>query len=431
MNLSLSLKTRQMMEQSETPVSTLINKMFSVLFDAFSSNLALGTKPSKLRAGRKKNTQRTVTFEIGTPESVTDKAEISRKMHYTVCLLESTITLLDAVYHQPDTKAVIDDLKNDCATHLAELGKIIGREYAHFENLHRVNRYQEKIDSLWKSHVGVKYGNGDTLAPFVGMDLFRHVFSEVILEIRNKCSEYCNELSDRGTYEQGAIYDSCMLVTKSLNEISRQGLDLVVHQYEYDQPLELLSVGVSVLGVTPDYGISQVYWDGQHCRFYTSPEEKFALPHHDRVIYFYLPAGAIDDGKEHMLTIMIQCAEFSFVVKGTQKDYARSSPSPKKRGIQPIRFLTTACCQNMDIPLVLAMGGEIKKIIESLADREFLCSYCHEEHQCKRWVGCPHVAGIPDKNGKKYWMVVFCSNHKVPLHRILRNLVEQHVSGVC
>ncbi len=87
-----------------------------------------------------------------------------------------------------------------------------------------------------------------------------------------------------------------------------------------------------------------------------------------------------------------------------------------------MEFVSAITPDNSDrnIPITVKMGGKIKDIIESYHDKKFVCYYCGEKHYCKRWIG------YTDKDGKKYQMMIKCSNSNnyVSLHKILNRIVE-------
>ena len=70
------------------------------------------------------------------------------------------------------------------------------------------------------------------------------------------------------------------------------------------------------------------------------------------------------------------------------------------------------------------MGGEIQNTIESLNGNEFQC-FCDEgTHPCSGWRVYPHDDGVPDKNGKRYWMYIECpkTGNKLALWKIQQRL---------
>lgn len=185
---------------------------------------------------------------------------ILQKMQDTIFLLESTISLHDVTYS--DTryiKSEINNVKQKCAAFIAELNKIIQEKFSHFENK-QTNQYQKHIDSICKDRA-IKWRDTKSLIQFHNMVQFRDAFSKVILQMRNKCFEHCSEFSARTTYEQNAIYDSCNLVSVSLNKLSQKDLDLVVESYQYDKSLDMFSVDLSELKMLSRHNITQVYWD--------------------------------------------------------------------------------------------------------------------------------------------------------------------------
>lgn len=136
----------------------------------------------------------------------------------------------------------------------------------------------------------------------------------------------------------------------------------------------------------------------------------------------------IGNDSQHTLTIVMQCAEFSFEIRGNMKkaggmflDYIKPNP-------QQMEFVSTITPDNSDrnIPITAKMGGKIKDVIESHHGKKFVCPYCDEKHYCKRWIGYPDKDGTPDKDGKKYQMMIKCleNDNHIALHKILNRIVK-------
>ena len=119
---------------------------------------------------------------------------------------------------------------------------------------------------------------------------------------------------------------------------------------------------------------------------------------------------------------MIQCAEFSFKIRGRTGSASLFFDNEKGNvaHIESIRLEP----ESDYVMLTPNLGGRIKDLIESHYGKEFDCPFCSKTHPCKRWRGNEHSGGIPDKDGTKYWMTIKClddDNH-LSLRKIAENL---------
>ena len=133
------------------------------------------------------------------------------------------------------------------------------------------------------------------------------------------------------TDEENAVSDSCRLVSTALNKVCKDGYDLVVRSYEYDEELDMFKIDISNLK-KPPYKISRLYLDGKKCTFNAAVhEQEPGLPSClDCTVEFYpnietdenaeyILTIETDENTEHILTIMVRCVEFSFKITGRPK----------------------------------------------------------------------------------------------------------------
>ena len=351
-------------------------------------------------------------------QTVEREAKLAQVMQDTTFLLDSAIFLLEMIHPRDTYKSIISEAKYKCKIHTAAIKKIINAKFTHLIEP-RENEYQKSINEILESHT--KNRTNKELMTFDNISNFRDVFSDMILKIRYNCERNCKHFVQRSTYYEDATYSSSKLVAISLNEICRDDYDLIVEGYEYDENLGMFKIDVSELKMISPHEIKQVYCNGRHCIFDFERED--IIPYPDHTILFY-PDGEVSDISTHVVSVMLHCAEFSFVVKGKQKTFFTFLDHIKDDVAQ--MDLVYPQYESNTIMLTPQMGDKIKDTIESLYGKKFVCSYCSKEHPCQRWLGYPHSNGVPDKDGKKYWMMIKCWNRNsyVSLDKILDHIVE-------
>ena len=353
-------------------------------------------------------------------ETVEKEVKLAQSMYDVTLLLDSTILLLDTILaDSPFYKNTISEAKYKCKICLASIKKIIDEEFVHFIEPHE-NKYQTSIEDAWKLHTTTKHTYEASMKFYRTSD-FRDVFSDVILQMRQSCEYYCKDFVQRATDYEDTVYTSCKLVSTSLNKICRNDYDLVVDSYEYDEKLEMFKINISELKMLSSYTITQLYCNGKNCVFDINSEKKSDS---DYTISFY-PDGIVNENSIHVISVMIQCVEFSFVINGKQREYF-TFLDHIENDVTQIDLIYPQCKSNT-IMLTPQIGGKIKDTIESYNDKKFDCSYCEESHPCKRWLGYLHDNGTPDKDDKKYWMMIKChkSDNYVSLHKILNWIVKE------
>lgn len=340
-------------------------------------------------------------------EIIEEDVDVAKYMQDTVFLLDSAVTLLDTV--NPDTHYDtnrINESKYKCKIYIAGLKKIINEKIAHLlvENSYE-NKYQQAITDTWKSYTSENDIPKMSMV-FYKISNFRDVFSGIVLQIRNRCFSNCKKFADRSTYNRDAIYASCKLVSISLNEMCRCDFDLVIDSYDID--LDMYKINVSELKLISDYTITQLYCDGKYRDF--NFDKKSSESQSDHTILFYPHGGIVNDNSRHVISIMLQCVEFSFVIKGKQKMEGFTFLDHIKNDVEQIEAISIPYNLHETILITAEVEGNIKKILDDTNGREFSCAYCYENHKCNRWIGWPHDSGILDGNGKKYWLVIECPN---------------------
>ena len=382
--------------------------------------------------------------------------DLAESLQVTAFLLESTILLLDKICPNGYShEAAISDSRKKCQVHLALVKKIMDEKFAHLDG-QRENEYVIMAEKAQESY-NEKYCDDAPIKKYNAV-LFRAAFSDVILRIRRECWRIRYE--PPATNEEREINHSCNLAAVTLNEACRNGYDLVVdsYEYDYDEQNEFSITTHNLTGTAPPE-ISQLYFDGKKHTFSVidikklptlplrpnfkvrsdskSPissinmtrDPKSLVP--DLTFYpsystvkFY-PGVKIGENSMHVISIMIQCMEFSFEVVGRQR-LPDTMPllSPIKNKVAEIGPVYPQY-ESDTVLLVPQTGGEILDVIESHAGREFNCM-CGKAHPCKGWIGFPHDNGTPDGSSKKYWMMIKCDNtgRLVPLRYIRKNICD-------
>ena len=329
--------------------------------------------------------------------------------------------LLDKIRPSNDShETTISEKKEKCQAHLAGVKKINDGEFAHLV-ASRENKYGVIVREAQESYEEKQHRSMPIET--YNMADFRDAFSDVILQIRQKCE--CMRSASPTTYEEGAVSDSCKLVSTTLNKVCRNGYDLVVRSYEYDEKLGMFKIDMSELKETP-YEISQLYLDGKKHMFnaVVHKQEPSLPPGPDCTVEFY-PEVNIDKITKHILTIMVRCVEFSFEITGIQRRYEPWFLDHMGDDVAEIDSVYPQYESDM-VLLTPQMGGEIHDIIESYRNECFDCSRCGEIHLCNRWIGRPDDGGIPDGSGNKYMMVIKCDDtgREIPLRHIRENIFK-------
>ena len=332
-------------------------------------------------------------------------------------MLEAVLLLLDKIHPSDDShKTAISEKKERCQAHLASVKKI-NEEFAHLV-VQRENQYGAIVIKAQESYKE-RHRHGMIMEGY-NAAAFRDAFSDVILQIREECARMC--FASPATHEEGAVNDSCRLASIALNEACRNGYDLVVDSYEYDEVQGVFKIDMSELK-GPPYEISQIYLDGKNRTFGVVHWKKPTLQRHsDHTIEFY-PGVEISDESKHILTIMVQCAEFSFEIAGRHRPRTDFPLNHKKDDVEMIDFAGRRGKSDI-VMLKPQMGGKIQDVIESHSGEEFSCP-CGKTHPCNGWIGRLHGNGTPDKSGTRYWMMIRCSDsdRMLSLRYILGSIV--------
>ena len=329
------------------------------------------------------------------------ESRITKSLQETAFLLEAVLLLLDKIHPSDDShKTAISEKKERCQAHLASVKKI-NEEFAHLV-VQRENQYGAIVIKAQESYKE-RHRHGMIMEGY-NAAAFRDAFSDVILQIREECARMC--FASPATYEEGAVNDSCRLALIALNETCRNGYDLVVNSYEYDEVQGVFKIDLSEHKGTP-YEISQVYLDGKNRTFGIVGGKEQIPQHPDRTIEFY-PGVEISDKSRHTLTVMVQCAEFSFEIAGKHRPRRIHFLDHKKDDIEMIDFGGRRGESDI-VMLKPQMGGKIQDVIKSLSGKKFSC-HCGKTHPCNGWIGRLHGNGTPDKSGTRYWMMIRCSD---------------------
>lgn len=353
--------------------------------------------------------------EVEFSKKVKKETNMEKSLQGTAFLLEAAALLLDKIRprgHSHET--VISEKKEECRAHLASINKIIAEKFAHLA-VRRENEYDTMVKKARKSHNEKRFRS--MAADSYALADFRDAFSDVILRMREKCERM--RRVPPTTYEEGAVNDSCKLVSVALNTACRDDYDLVVHSYEYDEGLDMFKIDMSELRGTP-YEISRLYLDGKDHMFSLAvhEQEPGLPPRPDCTVEFY-PEAEIDEYARHTLSVMVRCVEFSFEIAGIQRRHGRLFLDHIKNdvaGIDPVYPQH----ESDTILLTPQVGGKIQDVIESFRGRDFECRWCDKIHPCNRWIGCP------DGSGDKYLMAIRCrgTGREVPLRHIRENIFE-------
>lgn len=294
-------------------------------------------------------------------ETVEKQAKLAQSMQDTIFLLDSTMFLLDMIcIDSPFCKNMISKTKYKCRIYTASIKKIIDEKFAHLLEKQCDNKYQKLVKDTWDSHA-VKYTYETSMRIYRTRD-FRDMFSDVILQIRQGCEDNCKYFAQRATYDEDAVYASCKLVSTSLNEICRNDYDLVVDSYKYDEKLGMLRVEISELKMLSPYTITQLYCNGENCVFDVNSEKKSIPPSYSDYTVSFYPGSEISDTSTNIISMMLGCVEFSFVLEGKHKTKFTFLDHIKNDVAQ----LDTVYPQykSNTIMLTLKMGGKIKEVIK-------------------------------------------------------------------
>lgn len=322
-------------------------------------------------------------------------AEIAQRMNSATILLDSTLLLLYMVSpYNLEHRNVISEAKRRCHNRRAAIGKKFA-EFAHYVETSG-NEYKKQIREICKGQA------------MFGAEQFRNLLSDIILRMRQDCQDGCSRLAERSIPYGDELSASFKAVATALNEMCRGDYDLVVDWYRYDEKMDAFVVHVSERKMEHPYKVTQVCWDGKTCVFDTRRGERWNA---ERIVLFY-PAGPVEENSRHTVSIMLQCAEFSFEFEGKQE-----TPSPSLDHIEnDVAQIDEIHPQpEPDTMLTPEMGGRVQSTIESLEGKKFFCYHCSKWHPCKGWIGRPQDGEVPDKHGKEYWMYIMCRNTGRPM----------------
>ena len=378
-------------------------------------------KKRKKKTGDEKTTQdKEVKPKPVFSEKVEKDLNLAKSLQGTAFLLEAAMLLLDKIRPiNGSHETVISEKKEKCQAYLASVKKIIDKKFECLA-VQRKNKYGAIVRKAQKSY-NKKHFRGMQIETYDIAD-FRDAFSDVILQIREECE--CMRSASPITDEEGAVSDSCRLVSMALNKTCRNDYDIVIDSYEYDEELNMFKIDISELKGT-SYEISQIYLDGKNCTFsVVHGNEPTPRQSSDCTIEFY-PEVEISDNSKHILTIMVRCAEFSFEIAGRHRPRGNHILDHIKNDVEMIDFKGRRGKSNT-VVLKPQMGGKIQDIIESHSGKKFSCQ-CGKTHPCKGWIGRSHSNGIPDKSGTKYWMMIRCNDldRVIPLRHIQSQIVPE------
>ena len=357
-------------------------------------------------------------------KTVEEKTYLAKSLQKTAFLLEAALLLLDKIRPSDDSHETIISEKEKCQACLASVKKIIDDEFEHLD-VQRENKYGVMVREAQESY-NEKHCRGMPKEAY-NIANFRDAFSDVILQIRQKCESMRS--APPTTDKENVVSDSCRLVSTALNKVCKYGYDLVVRSYEYDEELDMFKIDISDLK-KPPYKISRLYLDGKKCMFNaTVHEQEPGLPPClDCTIEFY-PNIETDENPEHILTIMVQCVEFSFRITCGQRRYEIGFLDRIGDDVAKIGPVWPQSESDRILLLTPQTGGEIQDIIESHRGKHFDCSSCGGTHLCNGWIGRPDDdgGGMSDGSGNRYVMAIKCDDtgRDVPLRHIRENIFER------
>ncbi len=242
----------------------------------------------------------------------TINAQIASDAQTAVRMLQNVLYVLDTIADMTRHTAFVASTETRCHAYIAELQKTL-------EN-HRPT--EPKTDNWFMQAINRKrkeasiYNSQQQLRP-IPLFEFREEFSDIVLDMRNRCLEMCNRMQQKRTYEEDAIFECCRYASASINEICRKDTDLVIDSYKYNESAGILNVDVSELKMLQKYSIDKVYCDGEPCKFNIIEREQNESVHptSDFMIQFK-PCNKFpenDDNTKHTITIMLSgCMEFSY-----------------------------------------------------------------------------------------------------------------------
>ena len=190
----------------------------------------------------------------------------------------------------------------------------------------------------------------------------------------------------------------------------------------------MFKIDISNLKGTP-YKISRLYLDGKKYMFNAAVHEQEPClpPCSDCTIEFY-PNVETDENTKHILTIMVQCVEFSFEITGGKRLYGPWFLDRTGDDLAEIGQVYLQYESDRVLLLTPQTGGEIQDIIESHRGKYFECHQCGGTHRCNGWIGRPGDGdgGISDGSGNKYVMVIKCDDtgRDIPLRHIQENIFK-------
>ena len=244
-------------------------------------------------------------------QTATINVQIVSDVQTAVRMLQNVLYVLDTVVDMTRYTAFVASTETRCQAYIAELQKIL-ENHKRFPEPKTDNWFVQVINKKRKSSIN----NNPQLRPIYLFE-FREKFSDMILDMRNRCLEICNRTQKKRTYEEDAIFECCRYASVSINEICRKDIDLIIDSYKYDESSGILNVDVSELKMLQKYNIDKIYWDGEPCEFSIIEQEhnESVNLHPDFTIQFK-PCNKFpenDDSIKHTITIILSgCMEFSY-----------------------------------------------------------------------------------------------------------------------